>query len=226
LPRPQLPADPNALLASSVEPSVTADDVVLLVPTASVPNFAVLDDLLGRAVDAAKRGRLLGPATQPEIVEMREWLCGEVARQGGHEEPTPWVARSDVRSSFRADSAWARIRRELGGSAEPLIATDSTCVIVAVTPSVVQFLGYRDETDLLGRRILVVIPTRFHQAHIAGTTLHATNGRDVLLHQWLTLPVVRADGTEVPVQLHVQPRRLHEDVSVFVARFQLPPADN
>jgi hypothetical protein len=83
---------------------------------------------------------------------------------------------------------------------------------------VVEHLGYAREDDLLGRRILVVVPARFHQAHIAGTTLHATHGRDVLLGQWIDVPMVRADGTEVPVGLCVQARRLDGNVQVFGAR--------
>jgi PAS domain S-box-containing protein len=104
----------------------------------------------------------------------------------------------------------------------PLVATSDASVIVAVSAPLVEFLGYGDESELLGRRILVVVPQRFHQAHIAGTTLHATNGRDVLLDLWLDVPLVRADGTEVVVGLHVEPKRLGGGLHLFVAHVRLP----
>lgn len=218
LPVPRLPGDAEALMVSSVEPVVTADRVDLQVPTDAVRHFEVLDDVLTRAVAAAQEGLLLGLPTQPEIAEMRTWLCGEVAGQVRRARPVPWRGRSDVQVAVDQDPARGLVRRELAGSEETLIATNDASVIVAVTPSMVELLGYVDESDLLGRRVLVVIPERFHQAHIAGTTLHVTHGRDVLLDQWLTVPVVRADGTEVLVGMHVEARRLDEDVQCFLAR--------
>ncbi|KRF34158.1 ATP-binding protein [Nocardioides sp. Soil805] len=218
VPRPRLPSEPDALMASSVEPAVTAAAVSLSISAAAVRHFEVLDDLLVRARAAAEDGRLLSPPTQPEMAEMRAWLCGEVAGQAeGAAEPKPWRARTDVRVARRPDQARPRAVRALLDTDQPLIAMDDASVIVAVSAEVVEHLGYRREEDLLGRRILVVVPARFHQAHIAGTTLHATHGRDVLLDRWLDVPMVRADGTEVPVGLHVQARRLDGDVQVFVA---------
>ena len=222
LPVPDLPADPDALMASSVEPDVTSEEETLQLRKVSVPHFAVLDDLLARAVSAAKDGHLLGSPTQPEIAEMRRWLCSEVAAQSsGAVSPQPWRPRNDVRVVVDEGPARARGPRALAASGDPLIAMDPAGVIVAVTPPLVRFLGYRQEDDLLGRRILVVIPARYHQAHIAGTTLHDTNGRDALLGRWIKAPVVRADGTETPVEFRVEPKRTEEDRRIFVATFRI-----
>jgi PAS domain S-box-containing protein len=111
---------------------------------------------------------------------------------------------------------------ELTEAGHDVIVADEASVIVAVSPSVARFLGYGDTGDLLGRRIILVVPQRYHQAHIAGTTLNATNGRDKLLDTRLTVPVVRADGTEVAIGLCVTPRQLG-DRRVFVADLALPP---
>ena len=222
LPAPQLPTEPDALMASSVEPGVTAGELVLKVPIESLGHFATADDVLRRAVAAAAEGRLLGPPTQPEMSEMREWLCGEVASQHEGAAPRPWRPVTDVRVLLDPHAVDADAFRALAESDEALIATDETSVIVAVTPRMLEFLGYADASDLLGRRILVVVPHRFHQAHIAGTTLHVTNGRDVLLGMWIDVPMVRADGSEVVVALRVVPQRLEQDRHVFVASVRLP----
>lgn len=221
LPVPGLPSESAALMAGCVEPGVTADKVMLRVPASSVAHFAILDDLLVRAVRAAMAGLLLSPPTQPEMAEMRRWLCTEVSNQARLGRPTPWRAQTDVWVPSDENAPQEHAYRVLARSPEPLIATNEASVIVAVTARAVSFLGYRDETELLGRRVLVVVPVRFHQAHIAGTTLHVTNGRDVLLHQWITVPVVRADGSEVPVDLHVEPRQLDGGHRVFVASLRL-----
>src|SRR3954449_12199211 len=87
-------------------------------------------------------------------------------------------------------------------------------------------LGYQHEGELLGRRVIVVVPARFHQAHIAGTTLHATNGPDNLLGVPINVPMLGSDGTEVPVRIQVRSKRLDVDHRVFVARFRLPEQDD
>ena len=103
IPVPQPSDDVDALMVDGAEPHVTAEEVVLSVPRAVVPYFATLDALLGEAIAEAREGRFLSPPTQPEIDEMRQWLCREVARQSdGHVAPTPWTAHTYVEGA-RAD---------------------------------------------------------------------------------------------------------------------------
>ncbi len=218
--KPQLPIDPAALIASSVEPDTTAEHLELVVPAAAVAHFEVLDHVLTRAVRAAEAGHLLGPPTQPEIVEMRQWLCGQVLSQSDGGRPVPWAVRTDLRSPSTSSSPSAEIAREVERLDVPALVANDAGVIMAVSSGLVELLRYQDASSLLGRRIVVVIPPRFHQAHIAGTTLHATNGRDVLLNQWVVVPAVRADGSEVTVELRVETQRAN-DAHHFVAQFRV-----
>ncbi|GGO74963.1 hypothetical protein GCM10012276_24160 [Nocardioides deserti] len=221
MPTPDLPEEVDALMAGALEPDVTADEVILRIPAEAVKQFATLDDLLRRAIRAARAGRFLGPPTQPEIEEMRSWLCSEVARQtSGDTTATPWLARTDVRATLADQAALTETYAGFAAVDEPLLATDEASIIVAVSEPALRLLRYGRAEDLLGRRVLVVVPARYHQAHIAGTTLNATNGRDVLLGIPLEVPMVRADGSEVPVHIEVRPERLDEGRRVFVARFR------
>jgi len=222
LPVPQLPDQRDALMVGALEPEVTADEVVLKIPVESLSNFATLDDLLGRAIREARAGRFLGPPTQPEIDEMRRWLCAEVARQSsGQATATPWLARTDVRAALADKAFLTATYASLAAVDEPLLATDEASIIVAASAPALRLLGYDSADELVGRRVLVVVPARYHQAHIAGTTLNATHGRDNLLGVPLVVPMVRADGSEVRVHIEVCPERLDEDHRVFVARFAL-----
>lgn len=222
LPAPILPADPDALMADAIEPHVTADEVVLQIPTASLGNFETLDELLRSAIVQSRAGAFLSPPTQPEIDEMRQWMCSEVARQAaGDTTATPWLARTDVSATLADQASLTADYAQLSKVEEPLLATDGASIIVAVSQAALSLLGYRHAEQLLGRRVIVVVPARFHQAHIAGTTLHATNGRDNLLEVPIQVPMVRADGSEVSVRIEVRPQRLVDDRHVFVARFRL-----
>lgn len=221
LPAPALSDDTDALMADAIEPKVTAEEVVLRIPVTAVPHFRTLDDLLRSAIAAARAGRFLSPPTQPEIVEMRQWLCSEIARQaGGDTTATPWLARTDVRATLADQAALTATYSHIAAVDEPLLATDEASIIVAASQPALDLLGYQRADELLGRRVIVVVPARFHQAHIAGTTLHATNGRDNLLGVPINAPMVRADGTEVPMRIEVRSEHLENDRRVFVARFR------
>ena len=81
LPAPDLGDEPESVMAKAIEPLVSLGTATLTVPRSSVAHFATLDELLDQAVAAADVGQLLVPATQPEVQEMRTWLCTEVRGQ-------------------------------------------------------------------------------------------------------------------------------------------------
>ena len=221
IPVPELGEDPDALMATAIEPDVSEEAVRVLVPRTSVPHFDTLHELLVEATGAASEGQFLAPTTQPEIQELRVWLCRQVRGQAfDRTEPVPWHARTDVwQPTEPLDHAdWDP--RCVSTSPRALLATDEASVVIAVSPAALAFLGFRDESELVGRRVITIIPPRFHQAHIAGTTLHMTNGRSPLLGTHVTVPVVRADGNETPVELEINPHRT-AGRKVFVAEFFL-----
>jgi len=221
LPVPDLGSDPAALMTDATEPRVSADRIVVDVPLTAVPHFVTLDLLLQRGVEEAEAGHFLSPVTQPEIVEMRRWLCGEVARQSaGGATAIPWDPRTDVTVTVEDQAVLDAAYSWLGETDDALLATDEGSVVVAASQAALRLLGHASRGDLIGRRLVSVMPERFRQAHIAGTTLHATNGRDTLLDVPVRVPMVRADGTEVDVEMVVRTEPDEDGRRVFVARFE------
>ena len=220
LPAPDLGDDPAALMATAIEPQVSLATATLAVPLGSVAHFQTLHDLLDRAVAAADQGLLLVPGTQPEIQDMRTWLCDQVREQSrGTAEPVPWVARTDIWQPMTTVDYDDWDSREVSRSAAALLATDEASVVVAASRSALALLGFRDANYLVGRRVITIIPSRFRQAHIAGTTLHVVNGRQPLLGVRVTVPVLLSDGSERPMELLVEPHRRSEGRKVFIAEF-------
>ena len=129
------------------------------------------------------------------------------------------MARTDVRAPVADRVALSETFAELAQSDEALLVTDEQGVVVAVSEAALALLGYDSDGELLGRRVIAVIPARFRQAHIAGTTLHATNGRDVLLDVPVSVPMVRADGSELEVELTVRAEQDPHGQRVFVGSF-------
>ncbi len=220
VPAPELLDDPEAIMASAIEPGVSAPRVSLRLPRASLPHFRTLDDMLAEATALAASGSLLVSPTQPEIQEMRHWICTQVHRQSaGAHLPDPWAPDTDAtrQVGFQTGTDWDD--RQVTESERALIATDEVGVIMAVSPGAAAFLRYSAAEDLVGRRIIRIIPARYHQAHIAGIARHMTNGRDALIGVPITLPIVRGDDSEEPVSLIVESHPLPHEHRLFVAEF-------
>ncbi len=218
LPKPHLGDDADELMANAVEPGVSSVREVLPVPRTSAANFQVLDQSLDAALVLAEAGVFLTVPIQPELRELRRWLCREVSRQVDGEPPTRWSSNSDSAPAPRSPATSAlEVPHDEG---EALVVADDANRIVFVTPGALDLLGYEEPADLLGRRLVAIIPTRYHQAHLAGFALHLSNGRSPLLGRTVVVPVRRSDGTEIPVELWVEARQHSGGRHLFVARMR------
>ena len=223
VPAPHLHDDPDALMAGAVEPYVSQEHVVLRVARSAVPHFESLDAALDDALVLARDGLLLTAPTQPEVQALRRWLTGEVRRQAAGELAQPWSSVIDLAAAPDAGPVdWPSA--SVDGSTSAVVAADDANRIVAASASAVALLGYRDRSELVGRRLVVLIPPRFHQAHLAGFTLHLSNGRSPLLGRPVTVPVLLRDGTERPTELTVTSERLPDGRKVFLAELRAPDA--
>ena len=97
-----------------------------------------------------------------------------------------------------------------------MLVADDTNLILAANPAALSLLGY-PEGDLVGRRLIAIIPERFHQAHLAGFTMHLLSGRGPLLGVTVAVPAVRHDGSELDVELTVRRRATATGRPLFVA---------
>jgi PAS domain S-box-containing protein len=91
-----------------------------------------------------------------------------------------------------------------------------------VSQQACDLLDYQEPDQLIGRRLVAIIPPRYRQAHLAGFTLHLLNGRRPLLDSAVIVPVLRRDGTETTVEIEVQAHQLPPERHLFVA--QMRPA--
>lgn len=216
---PTIGEDPAAVMATAVEPLVSAERLLIEVPETSVPHFAVLDMLLTAAADMASEGSLLTPPIQPEIRDFRRWVCEEVRRQHEGSTPRPW----DPHERYAPEVTTQPLEwdpAEVSDASSAVIAADDAGAIVAASAAASSALGYPTPTSLVGRRLVEVIPDRFRQAHLAGVTLHLFAGRGPLLDSSVTLPALRADGTELPVEVVVRSRRLPRGRRLFTAELE------
>ena len=220
IPAPDVAKSPEELMAAATEPGVTESRVVLRMSATTATSFRRLDDLLEAAAALADVGDWLTVPTQPELRAFRQWLCDEVARQYDGAAPQPWRVPEDLVLPAPADtSGWDQ--SVVTASDRATIAADDTNRIVAVSPAAADLLGYRPD-DLVGERLLTVIPWRYHQAHLAGFTMHLTTGRAPLLDRPVTVPFRCRDGSERQVALSVSSVRLLHGRHLFLADLDTP----
>ena len=215
IPTADVAADLDQLMADPDDSRLSMLKVELAVPRASVPHFEVLETTLDTAQHMAQNGQLLVPVVQPELRMMRQWLCQQVLGQAGGEPPLPWPPSEVLTPPARRELAWDP--STINGSGTATIAADDTDLIVAVSADALHRLGYERADELLGQRLITIIPQRYRQAHLAGFTLHLLTGRGPLLTRDVDVPVLRRDGSEETVRLGIESRHIASGRTVFVA---------
>lgn len=175
-------------------------DLVVGVPSSSAASFAVLQDVLDVAERLALDGVLLAAPGLPEIVAVRDWACEQVISQLSGGSPMAWpgaeqdsftdVVRGAVRSAH--DERLTAVR----DADYAAVAADEANRVLAVSRPLAQLLGYAVE-ELVGRRVITIVPHRFREAHVAGFTRYLATGEQHVLDRPVDLPVLRRDGDEV-----------------------------
>lgn len=189
-------------------------DLVLRLDPDRVGQFAHLNAVLEHTVRQAERGLTLAPPTQPEIREFRRWLVGQVRRQAAGEPPQPWPGISGMLEPLRLPAVeWDT--SHVSTAVEAVVAADDLNRIIAASPAALQLLGW--DGDLLGRRIVTVIPQRLRETHIAAFTLNLLTGEGRIIGREVTVPALRRDGTEVDIVLLLRREVAGQGRSVYTA---------
>jgi PAS domain S-box-containing protein len=210
----------DALMEGATEPLVSAERLDVPVPLESVPHFETLDRAIEAALDLSREGMVLTPPTQPEVQLFRRWLCQQVLRQAEGGAPVPWEVPPSDRAPSELPPDWDP--STVVESAEAVVAADHGSRILAVSRPALALLGYDDQADLVGTRIVSIVPERYRQAHVAGFTMYLLVGRRPLLDRPVVIPALRRDGSEVMVELLVRDEVTGPGRSVLVARMRVP----
>ncbi|MGA8209680.1 MAG: PAS domain S-box protein [Nocardioidaceae bacterium] len=213
IPRTSVTIDADRLMQEAVEPAVSAARVKVQVPAASVAHFETLDRAIESALDLSREGLGLTPPTQPEVQAFRRWLCRQVVAQAAGRRPEPWVVPDDEPRHRPASVDTTFVE----ASARAVIAADAASVMLAVSPAAARLLGYDRPEDLVGRRVLTIVPERYRQAHVAGFTMYHLVGRRPLLDRPVVVPALRRDGSELEVELEVSEHAAGAGVTLLVA---------
>lgn len=182
-------------------------------------DFAVLQDVLDEAERLAGSGQLLARPGLPEVVALRDWAAESVIAQLTGQAPAPWPGAAAERFAQHRDED----ARQLDWDASPVrdadrgaVAADEANRILAISRPLADVLGWEPD-ELVGRRVVAIVPPQFREAHVAGFTRHLTTGEAHALNVRLNLPVLRSDATEVDCEFFIEAHRSSSGRAVYIA---------
>ena len=177
--------------------------------------FGLLQGVLDHANVLARMGELLVLPALPEVAALRNWMCDQVITQSSGARAVGWrlpdgpmempggpLAVWDGLSGLPLDQAW-------------LVGDDSNRIIGA-SPPALELLGWKAD-ELIGERIVAVIPTRLRELHVAAFTRGVLTGHYSLLDQPLPLSAQTRDGREVDITLTLHQHKAARGRTVFLA---------
>lgn len=212
------------MVVKTTASGIPAMDVTARVPRSLVPAYECLGQALDVAEQLAVEGRLLVRPGLPEIVEVRRWVCGQVAGQAAGAAPKSW--RGTAEAAFETmPQAWGTLpppvwnEAVVRNSGRGVVAADDANRIVAISRSLADALGWEVD-ELVGRRVVTLIPPELREAHVAGFSRHLNSGEAHALGVPLELPVLRRDHTRVMCSFMVEQAPANPGRSVYVAWIQ------
>lgn len=196
-------------------------DLCIQVPADCSADFAALQDVLDAAEALAVGSELLIRPALPEIVAVRDWASEQVIAQLNGNTPVPWPGTDQERFERDVHDRAASPVPDWDSSlvthaASGAIAADDANRIVAISRPLAEELGW-DPVELVGRRVVTVIPPALREAHVAGFSRHLNTGEAHVIGVPLDLPVLRRDGTEVMCRFLIERAQVGAGRAVYVA---------
>ena len=141
-----------------------------------------------------KDGRVLAAACTAVPIPAAEGLSGValLLQQAEAQEVQERLARAEAARTSLLESAL-----------DAIVTIDHRGLVLEWNGAAERIFGHRREA-VLGRRMAdVIVPERYRAAHEAGMRRYLDTREGRILGQRLELPALRADGSEVPVELTV-----------------------
>lgn len=204
----------------ALEPVAPTVDVELFLSPQDGEAFAVAQDVLDEAERRATAAQMLTRPGLPEVIALRDWACEQIIAQLNGQQPSPWPGTDAERFTdlyYHEDwpSDWdssSVSQAEVG-----LVAADDRNRIIAISAPLASTLGWA-ANELVGRRIVAIVPPQFREAHVAGFTRHLTTGQAHALGVELDLPVLKADGTQLLCTFLIEMHRTPSGRIIYLSR--------
>lgn len=188
----------------------------LRLSSAEAANFGILQAVLEHANRLAYDGQLLLLPVLPEIAAFRNWMCEQVVTQAAGAKREPWAPSTDTNDTPGVPPATWQHMSELPAD-EAWVVGDDTNRIIGASRAALELLGW---DNLVGERIVAIVPPAFRDRHLASFTRGVVSGHHRLLDQPLLLATWTRDGQELPITLTLTKHVAERQRTVYLARIE------
>ena len=189
-------------------------DVDVVLPSNVVPqDFSLLQAILDHGNTLSRAGEFLTMPVLPELGALRNWMCDEAVSQAAGSAPKPWRFDPAILLDDTPIARWPGLA-DLPPDAPWLVGDDHNRVIDASGPAL-ELLDWPRE-ELVGQRIIAVIPPALRNAHVAAFANATVNGEHRRLGQPLQLDAWTHGGCIVPITLTLEHHTAAGGRSVYV----------
>ncbi|HSO23893.1 MAG TPA: PAS domain S-box protein [Chondromyces sp.] len=105
-----------------------------------------------------------------------------------------------IRDISERKQAEQKFRSVTESAIDAIISADHTGVIISWNSAATRILGY-SEDEVIGRRLEIIIPERFHEAHRNGMARYTATGEAHAIGKTVELSARTKAGDEVPIEL-------------------------
>ncbi|HYU61329.1 MAG TPA: EAL domain-containing protein [Solirubrobacterales bacterium] len=141
-----------------------------------------------------------GAHSSPGKGRLRRGLSSARSRAAAASDPLTRPILEAVESALGSE---ALTRAILEAALDCVVVIDYGGRVVEWNPAAERTFGYTRE-QALGRELAdLIIPERLRGAHRLGLARHLRTGRSGLLGERVEMPALRADGTEIPIELAI-----------------------
>lgn len=206
----------SAVYAADTQ-SMDADrliDVEVALPSTVAPqDFSLLQAILDHGNALSRAGEFLTMPVLPELGALRNWLCEEAVSQAAGGAPTRWTFDRTLLLDDTPIAQWPGLA-ELPSDGSWLVGDDHNRIIEASRPALELLEWPREE--LVGQRIISVIPPALRNAHVAAFANATVTGEHRLLDRPLQLDAWTHGGRTVPITLTLHHHSAAAGRSVYV----------
>lgn len=207
----------SGCVADADSQNAHVDVLLKMADPVAASDFATLQAILDEATRMAKQGDLLTLPGLPEIIAVRNWMCDQIVAQSAGAPATAWDIELAGRGPAGELAHWPGMD-DLPEDTGWLVGDDANHIIGASNVAR-ELLGWVNE-DIVGQRIMAVIPPDLRQHHIAGFSHAIVTGEHRILGQTVELNAWTYDGREVPVTLRLERKSGNRGRVVYVAWLQ------
>ena len=115
-----------------------------------------------------------------------------------------------IRDISERKQAEQKFRSVTESAIDAIISADHTGVIISWNKAATNILGYTEE-EVLGHRLEIIIPERFHEAHRNGMARFTKTGEAHVIGKTVELAARTRSGEEVPIELSLSTWTVREE---------------